>query len=327
MELTNHTPYAARLFHGHTAPEEKCAWLVARATFRRDPETGALTAETDDAWPVFDQPLDTAAGTFPSDNVWIREGCDLVVAGTVRLDREVTRHAVHLRAGGFTRSLQLSGDRVWERSARGGLQPTPALPFREMELTWRRSYGGTTSYEGQAAPHALNPDGLGLYWSLEDALEKPLPNIEDPAHAITRWEERPLPAGFGPVTNAPLWHATRWFMERAAQRLPEPTPDELTHASLTFFEGASPPSMIVPSLAPGAVVELTGLGAAPWRFTVPTLPLRVRARVGADEIERPLHVAGVWMLADHDLVVVTARANFRYPMRPRELRGATLETT
>ncbi len=324
MDLLNNTPYAARLFHGHLGEDDKVAWVIARATFRYDAERDAL-APSDDPWPVFDQALETAVGLFPSDNVFVREGCDVVVVGDVRLDREVTRHTLRVRAGAFSNELALFCDRVWQRSLRGGLTPSSPLPFREMSLDWRRSYGGTTSYQGTPAPHFLNPSGMGLYWREEDAAEHPLPNFEDPAHIITRWEDRPLPAGWGPVVNASTWHSTKWFMDRAARGLPEPSHDELATASLGFYDGTAPPSMIAPSLAPGELVEVTGLSRKPLRFTMPALGLRVTSRVGADVIERDLAYSGVWVIAPHDLVVLTARANFRYPFRPRELRGATLD--
>ncbi|MFO0648160.1 MAG: DUF2169 domain-containing protein [Polyangiales bacterium] len=324
MDLVNNTPYAARLFHGHLGAEEKCAWVIARATFRYDPERGAL-APSDDPWPVFDQALETAVGLFPSDNVFVREGCDVVVVGDVRLDREVTRHTVRVRAGAFSNELAIFGDRVWQRSMRGPLTPSSPLPFREMTLDWRRSYGGTTSYQSTPAPHFLNPAGMGLYWSEDDARERPLPNVEDPAKLIARWEDRPMPAGWGPITNAPTWHATRWFMDRAERGAGEPSHDEIASASLGFFEGAATPAMIAPSLAPGDLVELTGLSPKPTRFTVPDLALRVSSRVGDDLIERSLSYSGLWVIAQHDLVALTARANFRYPFRPRERRGATLD--
>jgi hypothetical protein len=326
MDLTNNTPYAARLFHGHLGPEDKCAWVVARATYRYDAERRALV-ESDDPWPIFDQAIETAVGVFPSDNVFVREGCDVVVVGDVRLDREVTRHTVRVRAGGFSNELAVFGDRVWQRSMRGPLVPSSPLPFREMALDWRRAYGGATEYQGTPATHFLNAAGMGLYWSESDAVERPLPNLEDPAKLITRWEDRPMPAGWGPITNAPTWHATRWFMDLAERGAPAPSHDEIASASLSFFEGTAAPAMIAPSLSPGELVELTGLSPRPMRFTVPDLALRVSSRVGDDLIERALTPSGLWVIASHDLVVLTARANFRYPLRPRERRGATLDVT
>ncbi len=326
MDLVNNTPYAARLFHGHVGPDDKAAWVIARATFRYDPESAALIP-SDDPWPIFDQALETAVGVFPSDNVFVREGCDVVIVGDVTLDREVTRHAVRARAGALTSELAVHGDRVWQKTLRGTLTPSAPLPFHSMTLDWRRSYGGTTSYQGTTASHFLNPAGMGLYWSADDALEKPLPNIEDPTRPVTRWEDRPMPAGWGPITNASTWHATKWFTDRAERNEPPPSHDEIAAAGLTFYEGASPPAMIAPSLSPGDRVEVAGLGARPVRFALPDLALRVESRVGAEVIARRLAYSGVWVIAPHDLVVLTARANFRYELRPRELRGATLDVS
>lgn len=326
MDFENNTPYAAKFYSGHFGPQEKCAWVIARATFRYDASTSSIVPSRD-AWGVFESPVETEVGTFPSDNVFVRDGCDVVIAGSVRLDREVTRHSLLVRAGNFSNELVAYGDRVWERTAGGALAPSAPKPFCEMPLDWRRAYGGSTTYEGQTAPHALNPVGAGLCWSADDALGRHLPNLEYPAQLISRWEDRPLPAGWGPITNAPVWRATKWFTERAERGLGAPTPDELALVSMRFFEGASPPAMIAPSIEPGAVVEVMGLRPTPQRFTVPDLRLRVEARVGRDVIARALSLSGVWWIASHDIVVLTARANFRYPYRRRELREATLDVT
>ncbi len=323
MELSNDTPFPARLFHGHVTDEDKAAWVVARITLRRTPE-GVLEPVEDDVWPVFSEALDTAVGRFPSDNVFLREGCDLVVAGTARPGREVTRHTVRARVDRWSTELHVSGDRVWEKTLRGDLAPSAPLPFTEMPLTWQRAFGGTTAWQGQPAPHPLNPEGRGFYWSAEDAREKPLANLEDPRHLVTRWDERPLPAAWGPVTNTPLWHATQWFADRARAGDTALDAEAVSRASIMFFEGSAPPARILPSLAPGAVLELTGLGPTPWRAVVPDVPLRLEARVGSLHVVRDLHYAGLWALVDHDLVVLTARCNFRYPLVARERRAAAL---
>ena len=111
--------------------------------------------------------------------------------------RPVTAVEVGFRVGPVMKRLSVIGDRVW----RGGSISKPE-PFRKMPIIYERAYGGydvkrrdTTSPQWDVR----NPIGTGFALSASAADGLPLPNIENPDKPVTRWTDRPSPAGFGPI--------------------------------------------------------------------------------------------------------------------------------
>ncbi|MGK4005983.1 DUF2169 domain-containing protein [Sorangium sp. So ce1036] len=98
-----------------------------------------------------------------------------------------TACAVRARLGAVDKALYAIGDRTFERGV-----PTEPAPFTEMPIAWERAFGGPD--------FALNPVGKGAQPVQTDAGEiHPLPNIELPGRLITSPDDRPAPAGFGPL--------------------------------------------------------------------------------------------------------------------------------
>ena len=318
LELLNQTLAAARLFTGFTDPTSGVAALVARRTYRVG-DDGALLP-SDEPWPIFSEPLQTDVGVFPSDMTPAHAGCDLVIAGIARSIEPVTSLAVSASVGAFSTSLQIIGHRVWQERD-GELVPSEPEPFTEMPLGWAAAYGGVSDHEGMPAPYPLNAEGKGFYLKREQANGRPLPNLEWP-HAPTRaWDGRPLPACWGPVADPLTWHLAKISVEmqqsdKAMDRLEE-----------RVFISACQPDLIMPPLAGGEEVVLTGVAAQPTRFHLPAAALRVRAEIGADRIEAQLAVSGLWILLAQRLVVVTWRGGFQYTFRQHEERRATLLDT
>jgi uncharacterized protein YjbI with pentapeptide repeats len=95
--------------------------------------------------------------------------------------------AARVKLGSVDKTLYVVGDRSWKLG--GASAPEP---FTEMPITYERAFGG--------AGYAQNPLGKG-YVKVETeggGEVHPLPNIEDPKHAIASPGDRPEPAGFGP---------------------------------------------------------------------------------------------------------------------------------
>ena len=93
---------------------------------------------------------------------------------------------VRAQVGPLDKALSVIGDRVWDR----GVPTEPAL-FEELRLGWAASFGG----EGCAE----NPRGKGM--PPEEGSDAPhrLPNVEWPGQLVRSPQERPAPAGFGPL--------------------------------------------------------------------------------------------------------------------------------
>jgi uncharacterized protein YjbI with pentapeptide repeats len=116
---------------------------------------------------------------------------------------------VRVKLGAVDKTLWVAGDRRWTRS--GTTEPEP---FVEMPITWDRAFGG--------AGFASNPSGKGAAPISIDGVEVwPLPNIEDPRRLVRSPDDRPSPAGFGPLdlTAPERWskigtYDERWLRER-----------------------------------------------------------------------------------------------------------------
>ena len=122
---------------------------------------------------------------------------------------EARQCSVKVRVGASEKSVFVFGDRQWAYGV-----PTQPAPFREMPLTWARSFGG----EGFAA----NPLGKGYApVELPTGSLHALPNLERPESLVETPGDRPRPAGFGAIEFA--WpqrmgkagtHDARWLEER-----------------------------------------------------------------------------------------------------------------
>jgi uncharacterized protein YjbI with pentapeptide repeats len=99
---------------------------------------------------------------------------------------------VRVRIGAVDKTLRVTGDRRWTSDD----VPSAPEPFTEMPLTWARSFGG----EGFA------PNPLGKGFAPDASVEgapRPLPNVEDPRAMVRGPNDRPAPAGLGPID--PTW--------------------------------------------------------------------------------------------------------------------------
>ncbi len=123
-------------------------------------------------------------------DVGIPKSCgEFLVNGTAHAPGGIPRPAVAVRAsvGPIQKDLVVTGDRYWT-----GHTPTEPRPFTEMPVDWAHAYGG--------ADYAKNPEGKGeVEVEIEGVKIRPLPNIEAPRQQISSPNDRPDPAGFGPI--------------------------------------------------------------------------------------------------------------------------------
>lgn len=126
---------------------------------------------------------------------------------------------VRLRCGPVDKTLNVFGDREWQRGNDGVLRLSQARPFTTMPLDWRHAFGGPEFKDnplGKGIEAVTRPDGTQVI---------PLPNVEGATPAsplIGAPTDRPAPASFGPVdlmwpmrarkngTYDDAWVKTRW---------------------------------------------------------------------------------------------------------------------
>lgn len=318
MELVNDTAWEARLFTGAIDERQMGAWLVARATFSVDRARGRLVP-TEVRWPIFHQQVATRYGTFPSDNHPMSRGCELLILGSARCERPVRRIRTTFTVGDFSRSIDVIGDRRWVRSEEGTLVPSEPEPFTAMSLDWARAYGGSTEADGEPAAHRLNPIGKGLCLGAESCEGAPLPNLEDPAEPIAAWSDTPTPAAWGPVPRVTPWQ----IRELLTGRRDPPSEEEFAALAKAVTPSASVPRNTAPAVRGDEEVTIE-LGDNRWAFSLPGWNLKVDVEVGGERSWQRTTVSGLWFLAETQLLVVTFRSRWRYPLRPRETRSARL---
>ncbi len=103
----------------------------------------------------------------------------------------LTECPVSFSVGAWSKSLLVVGPRVWTDSLAGAIPAGPAH-FTRVPLDWAHAFGGPG--------HAANPAGKGLG-------TRELPSIFRPGDTLRTKSDRPLPAGFGPIS--PAWPQRR----------------------------------------------------------------------------------------------------------------------
>ena len=80
----------------------------------------------------------------PGQGVVARPGADVYVVGSAHSprEREATTMDAHVRVGACSRTIRITGARVWRRGTTG-LRPSPPEPFTSISLRFERSFGGT----------------------------------------------------------------------------------------------------------------------------------------------------------------------------------------
>ncbi|HYO65989.1 MAG TPA: DUF2169 domain-containing protein [Archangium sp.] len=190
---------------------------------------------------------------------------------------------VAFRLGGFTKGVQVMGDRVWDRTLGMATISSPCA-FERMELTYERAFGGTDlSHPEHPERCEENPVGRG-FRAVRSKLPiegMPLPNIEDPLAPIHSPGDRPKPRAFGPL--APHWHPRALLAgtyDKAWERDTMPLlPKDFDER---FFQ-AAPSDQILPAYVQGGepvkVVGTTPEGAL--EFSLPSVRPEVVVRVGS----------------------------------------------
>lgn len=197
-DLHNQTPYAAE----RTIVVDKDGarhWVVVvKGTFDLDASGNATPAKKQVAalpGPEFSGKDGASSLRYDADLVAAKPRTDVIVVGNARAPggKLVTSMTVGLKTPAGTKAITVTGDRRWERSVSGALEPSRPLPFLEMPLVYERAYGGYDQTDPDPRNHKLydrNPVGTGLpSLRAKDVL---LPNLELPGRPPDA-----EPAGYG----------------------------------------------------------------------------------------------------------------------------------
>ncbi|CAN5807368.1 hypothetical protein BH11PLA1_BH11PLA1_17940 [soil metagenome] len=312
MELENRSRFPALLFRFVVEEEDMGASLLCRATYtltqRAGVTTPALAAEQ--SWPVSPGPWACDYGPMDPDELFYRGGADVIIFGSARAPggQPVTTMDVTVSVGTrFRRTLKVFGDRRWVQRGAALAISEPA-EFIAMPLTLAHAFGGKDTWDELEMPFPANPIGKGYAVVAESAAGKPLPNIEDAANLITKWDDRPDPVGAACPGMA--------FGPRAAANLViDPDTQALTEIKPWLFNSGFP-QLVVTRLTPGEVLRVEGVSAAgPIELTLPPCPVRLRYTQGESVHDMTPLIDQVALEPDLNRMFIAWRQPFRYRMK------------
>ena len=202
-QLDNRTPFPAS--QGWVRDRNGAeVWLVVlKATFEiLQDATTRVAAEQPKPLRLPDHYGEPAKSSirYESDFVLTKKTSDVLVVGHAHATagRGATQIDVGLRIGTLQKVLRVFGDRRWV-----GGEPSAPASFVSMPLVYERAFGGVD--RRSASPEKdwdwRNPVGCGYATVSSHLRDEPVPNVEAPDRLIRSWNDRPAPAGFGPIAS------------------------------------------------------------------------------------------------------------------------------
>lgn len=240
----------------------------------------------------------------PLDEAMPKPSCEVIVHGKAHAPRGEARAAfkVSLELGELDKTLYVVGDRFWVRGA-----PTDPEPLSELPLDWRGAFGGPGFDQ--------NPLGRGTkpVKTKSGDERQPLANIEHPDRLTKSPDDRPEPAGFGPVDMS--WPARRRFGGTYDQRwLDEVYPGLPDDLDMRHFQMAQPDQWLAAPLAGGETFILTNMHPEKEKLegTLPELLARAFVTLGDDElVEVKMRPESVYLFPEKQKGIVVHRGIIR----------------
>lgn len=275
MDLVNRTPFKGAVFFDANANGVDTLVVTLKATYRFDePELTLASVQNE---PTFNDVYAGDPGSssllYESDSNWGRTGADVALLGYAypRRDGETVTD-ISIRVGAAAKTARVFGERPW-KSVVGSAQPGTPRPFERIALIYENAFGGiddSARHPADRESEPRNPVGRGVRAKRGRTPLEALrpPNIEDPAHLISRLGDRPPPVGFTfvargwqPRCNYAGTYDDAWQRERMPL-----LPNDFDSR---FYTAASP-GLTLPALQGGEPVELINI--TPARHTLFTLP-------------------------------------------------------
>lgn len=205
-QLDNRTPFAAERTWVRDRDGAEI-WLVAiKCTFDIRPDGSTEVANQQPPVvmaPEYVDPAKPAQSSlkYDMDLVRTKKTTDVLVSGHAYAPgaKPVEEMDVSLQVGPIQKRLHITGDRLWQ-----GRTHSRPIPFVKMPIVYERAYGGmdpATKDGPNPQWDERNPAGTGYALSRERIEGLKLPNIEYPDQLVRKWDDRPTPAGFGPICS------------------------------------------------------------------------------------------------------------------------------
>jgi hypothetical protein len=275
-QIENKTPFAAE--RGWTRDRDGAeVWLVAaKCTFDIHPDgTTWVSSEQPDVLrlPVHNGKAGASSVRYESDLILTKTTTDVILTGQAHAPagRPVEEIIVEMRVGSLAKKLLVCGERRW---ISGG--PSRPEPFLSMPIVYERAFGGVDPLSAKTSLDwdVRNPVGTGFATQSEHLEGRALPCAEYCDQRFESWNDRPAPAGLGPLCSH--WEGRARFagtyddewMHGRQPLLPSDFDER-------FFQCAPPDQQTGEFLCGGEPVVLINLSpVGPLRFYLPRIALQ-----------------------------------------------------
>lgn len=289
LEVKNKTPFSAIITpsldkHGHNY-----VVVIIKGAFDIHQRGAALVISDAQQPPqmsdVFYGEPGKSSVKYEADIAPIKKSPDIVLNGYAYAPsgRQVATVDASLQIGCYKKVVRVFGDRFWQKNNLQW-QATQPRKFERMQLIYEKAYGGgVRAKDDQSFLEycAYNPVGEGFVGQKGDGMREglALPNLEDPAHLIQFWDDRPNPVGFGFIGRswAPrLAYAGTYDEQWQRERMPLLP----LNFEERYYNGAHPDLILSEPLSGGEEVVATNLSESGLlSFTLPKYRLTATALI------------------------------------------------
>ena len=293
MEVLHRTPFSAGLLPILDKDGSEARVAVVKATYSIHDGGSLSVAEQQEPVKLTDVYLGdagTSSVVMESDGAWFKPATDVVVIGSAFAPRGgATAFHATIECGPLSKTIAVFGSRRWSYTPLTGAQMSDPEPVAEVPLCWERCFGGSDPNGGVGTWEPRNPIGTGLCATKSVATLDglPLPNFENPAQLIRKWNDRPAPHGLGFVGRSwqpRIRYAGTYDEAWQNARMPIAPLD----FDYRFFNGAAAGLIAESYLQGGEMVRATNLSARGLEaFTLPSLQVMFRGTAQRAPFEIP----------------------------------------
>lgn len=315
MDLINNTVYPALMFRTVLEDETKYAASVCiRVTYNI--VNNKLEIAPEQNWKLFTQKTETEIGILESDFVFKRGGIDILVFGNAVTPKQIPTSTMEVEIdikNKLNHKLQIFGNRKWVKSV-FGMDISNPEPFTTIPLTLENAFGGKQRWDGLEMPHGNNPYGKGYFFDKEAAIGGELPNIENPANLIKKWNDNVDPVGFCCLPQCVMHMMGNVDYDKNGK---------ITKINARLFNAAFP-AMIVDEIVEGDEFKITGMALHPVKFYIPKNNFVLKAINGQKMKEWKMYIEQVGIIIDKQEVFITYRYPFTYVFEPMQIRNCEI---
>jgi len=349
LEFINETDWPAEIFRNELEENIMYNSVLARIRYKilNDNSLVPLTDGKNQLKDIRREPIEQEFGTIEPDLFFPRTGTDVIIIGyAMSINGYVDEMLINVSAGPYNESLKIIGDRVWEKNFFSKqLTPTKPEPFIKMPVKYQLAFGGVANHENGEVPNPYNPIGKGYYLSKNEAIGKPLPNIEDPHNLISVWKKPQKkniqehinnikPVGFAPYPSN--WALRLQNIIKWEENIEEIDPNDLEELynimeTIDFapenglFDRAHP-KLSGKKIMPGQTIMIKGMSKNGLiSFDIPKSPFEVFIELEDEKYSREMVLEEIFIDLINSYVDLSYRKLFDYEFIPHQTRITCLK--